>query len=91
MAATLPQIIETELPRTAEGRVPKQVRLYVLRVVFMAGGEYSEAELAEPLGVSLDTIQRDLLDLQDCPWVRLPLRSRKIVETRWWLDNARSP
>jgi predicted DNA-binding transcriptional regulator YafY len=87
MAQTLQQII-AELPRTADGKVPKQVRLYVMRVVFLAGGEYSEAEFAEPLGVSLDTIQRDIHDLQDCPWVRLPLVCRKVQETRWRLESA---
>jgi len=87
MAQTLQQIIE-ELPRTADGKVPKQIRLYVMRVVFLAGGEYSESEFAGPLGVSLDTIQRDIHDLQDCPWVRLPLRCRKVQETRWWVEPA---
>ncbi len=74
---------ETELPRTIDGFVPHDVRLYVLRLLFMAGGEYSEMELADRFDVSEDTIHRNIIELQTCPHYRLPLESREVRERRW--------
>ncbi len=76
---------DTHLPCTLDGYVPRQVRLYVLRVMFLAGGEYSQRELVEKFGVSDDTIRRDLTELQTCEHLRLPLVSRIIYEKRWRL------
>ena len=73
----------TETPRTIDGYVPRHVRLYVLRVMFEQGGEYSQSELALRFGVSDDTIRRDLELLQTCEYIRLPLVCRTIYEKRW--------
>jgi predicted DNA-binding transcriptional regulator YafY len=81
MAATLPQVID--LPRTIDGFVPHDVRLYVLRLLFMAGGEYSEQELASKFNVSEDTIHRNIIELQTCVHYRLPLEDREVRERRW--------
>lgn len=81
MAATLQQGID--LPRTIDGFVPHDVRLYVLRLLFMAGGEYSEVELADRFDVSEDTIHRNIIELQTCQHYRLPLEVREIREKRW--------
>lgn len=81
MAATSQQ----GLPCTIDGYVPRHVRLYVLRVMFEAGGEYSQAELAQKFDVSDDTIRRDLDELQSCEYIRLPLVCRVINEKRWKL------
>jgi hypothetical protein len=83
MAATSPQIID--LPRTIDGFVPHDVRLYVLRLLFMAGGEYSQQELALKFNVSEDTIHRNLTELQTCEHYRLPLACREVREKRWRL------
>ena len=76
-----------DLPRTIDGRVPRHVRLYLMHIAFERGADYSEEQLARSFGISMDSIQRDIKDLQ-CPdprwnWPGLPLESYKINETRW--------
>lgn len=80
---TSQQATVTALPLTIDGYVPRHVRLYVLRLMFESGAEYSQAELAERFNVSHDTIKRDLDELQTCEYTHLPLVCRVVHEKRW--------
>lgn len=77
------QLHVDSLPHTIDGYVPRHVRLYVLRLMFESGAEYSQAELAERFNVSHDTIKRDLDELQTCEYTHLPLVCRVVHEKRW--------
>ena len=73
----------TDLPLTLDNRVPRSVRLTCLIRMFEAGGEYSVRELALRFGVTDDRIRDDLLWMQTCEYIRLPLENRLVHEWRW--------
>jgi predicted DNA-binding transcriptional regulator YafY len=58
----------------------RAVRLYKMRLMFLAGGSYTSAELAEHFNVTPVTIRKDLNALGR---IGLPLIC--VTETRWRL------
>jgi predicted DNA-binding transcriptional regulator YafY len=63
----------------------RAVRLYKMRLMFMEGGAYTSAELADRFHVTAVTIRKDLAALSG----RLGLPLVCITETRWRLmDNG---